>query len=72
MAKKYAIHPGWIRSKSDGDEHYVGIAQLASLYELSPSEYVVWTDHDNRGRTWRDYVHLYPSYEGNYGRPKDA
>lgn len=67
--KKYALHPGWITSKFDGEEHYIGISKLADLYELRPGEYHVWQEpHDIR--CWDDYIHLYPSYDGNYGRPQ--
>lgn len=69
---KYALHPGFITSERDGDLHYIGVAQLARLYQLRPSEYIVWDrkrPETYQGREWNDYVHLYPSYRGNYGRP---
>lgn len=72
MNKKFALHPGYITSKSDGDQHYIGSAQLARLYELRQSEYVVWDDMNDRRQpqeVWDRYIHLYPSYDGNYGRP---
>lgn len=68
MAKKYALHPGHIFSKSDHERHYIGASQLARLYELLPHEYIIWDDTFD-GRYREDYIHLYPSYEGNYGRP---
>lgn len=66
---KYAIHPGWIRSQADGDEHYIGIGQLVRLYKLEPGEYCVWVSPFNLGRVYTDYVHLFPRDDGNYGRP---
>jgi len=68
MKRKFALHPGYITSKNDGDEHYISVGQLAQLYELKPTEYIIWREF--HGSYWNDYVHLYPSYEGNYGRPK--
>lgn len=69
MKPKYAIHPGWIRSKNDGDWHYIGAAALARLYELKPNEYVIWWMED--APIGDDYIHLYPDYHGRYGRPND-
>ena len=66
MSKKYALHPGVITSKSDGEEHYISAGRLADLYQLRTNEYVVWGGDD---RYWDDYIHLFPSYHGNYGRP---
>lgn len=40
----FAIHPGTMKSKSDGDIHFIGALALASLYELKPGEYIVWRD----------------------------
>lgn len=70
--RKYALHPGYVTSKTDDDEHYIGIAQLARLYQLRSTEYIVWDDrepHASLRGTWDDYIHLYPRFDGNYGRP---
>jgi hypothetical protein len=65
---KYALHPGWVTSKSDGDRHWISGAQLARLYQLHPDEYIIWDD--SRGHQDSTlYAHLYPSFHGNYGRP---
>lgn len=64
---KYALHPGHVISKMDGEEHYIGVYQLARLYELDEGEYIVWKTLAYR---YDDYVHLYPRYDGNYGRPE--
>lgn len=74
MARKYALHPGWVRSKTDGDEHYISTVQLARLYELRPSEYIVWGTASQYSLMyrWDDYIHLYPRYDGDYGRPDNG
>jgi len=74
MEKKYALHGGYVRSKIDGDEHYVSARQLVGLYELRMSECLVV--EDERGSeprlAWpQGLAHLYPRYDGNYGRPKN-
>jgi hypothetical protein len=71
MLPKYALHPGYVISKNDGDEHYISAGQLARLYRLGPFEYCVWVEPNIYLRVWEDYIHLYPRYDGNYGRPDD-
>lgn len=65
---KYALHPGWVTSKKDGEDHYIGVALLERLYELRSNEYIVWRD---RGFDAEEYIHLYPRYDGKYGRPSN-
>lgn len=67
--KRYAIHPGYVISKTDGDRHYIPAQILADLYGLRPDEYIIWDDQRPEtylGRREEDYVHLYPRYDGNY------
>lgn len=66
--KKYAIHPGFVRSQNDGDEHFISAGRLARLYELEPGEWFRWDD-DYERRPWDQFVHLFPDYYGRYGRP---
>jgi hypothetical protein len=67
---KYAIHPGWITSMVDGDSHYIGVGQLVRLYQLLPGEWIRWElEADKAGRDPEGYIHLYPRFDGNYGRP---
>lgn len=74
MRRKFALHPGYVTSKSDGETHYISGSRLARLYELTPDEYIIWdTDnpHTYMGYRSEDFFHLYPSYHGNYGRPRE-
>jgi len=72
MAARFAIHPGTVTSKNDGDRHYVTAHRLASLYQLKTGEWIVWHEKvSEKFYNWNDYIHLYPSYEGNYGRPDE-
>jgi len=72
---KFAVHPGLVRSATDNDWHYVSAARLITLYQLRPEEYIVW-DHSRpetyQGRREVDYKHLYPRFNGDYGRPEAA
>lgn len=65
----YVIHSEWVRSKNDGQEHFISFSPLVRLYGLDPKDCVEW-NYDNP-RTWLgrkelDYIHLYPKYNGNY------
>ena len=57
--KLIALHPGPIRSATDGDMHYITVRQLVQLYGLRPDEYVVWR---GAGQQYNDYQHLSPQY----------
>jgi len=70
--KKYAIHPGWVTSLRDGDQHFIGAGTLAHLYRLHSDEWIRWAiDDDKKGRDPDEYIHLYPRFDGNYGRPTE-
>jgi hypothetical protein len=66
--RRFAIHPGYIWSKNDDQLHYVGVSQLVKLYMLKPDEYIVWDEHLLYKAN--EYTHLYPRYNGDYGRPE--
>lgn len=66
MKKKYVLHPGLVRSITDGDLHYIGIGDLIHLYRVDPAECLVHDDKLMRTYDGIMFVHLYPSYSGNY------
>ena len=76
MKNKYAIHPGYILSKNDGDKHYITFASLVRLYDVDPRDAYLWDDYRPEtylGRKKEDYIHLYP--KNNYAtveRNKDV
>lgn len=37
----FAVYPGWVRSKNDWQQHYIGARQLMQLYGVRPNECVV-------------------------------
>lgn len=65
MQKRIALHPGWVTGQ-DGGSHFIGVFQLARLYGLGPSDYIVWEPHIAAGRRWEDYTHLMPDMFGEY------
>jgi hypothetical protein len=66
---RFVLHPGMVKSRTDGDMHFVGIGQLASLYRVPLTECVVATEFRLRLFTPAELermVHLYPREDGDY------
>jgi len=72
--KKYLVIPGYVKSETDGEEHYVSCSQLCRLYKVNPAECIFIKD-DNDWR-WldtinpKDWITLTPRYDGNYSLPE--
>lgn len=68
---RLVVCPGPVVSRTDGEFHWIGAKQLASLYRLPPWAYSVF-DMDNpksrAGRSLTDpkEVFLHPRQDGNY------
>ena len=71
---KYILHPGVVRSKNDGDLHYISAKQLIVLYRVKECECVVQPNiRTKEYRSWvapEGAIHLYPRYDGNYSLEK--
>jgi hypothetical protein len=61
---RYVLHPGYIRSKHDGDEHFIGGPRLARLYGVDIRD-CVYGDTRRYAPRQGD-IHLRPRYDGNY------
>lgn len=62
--KKYAIYPGWIHSRHDGDRHYINADQLMRLHGVHPDECVVVSaDEDFQSRKGMGLIQLGPQHE---------
>lgn len=60
---KYALHPGYIVSRKDGDRHYISSGALIRLYKVKPTDCWIWSE----GLTHIDFdKHLFPREDGNY------
>lgn len=64
----YILKPGWIRSKKDGDSHYVGVKALASLYGVPRHRCLV--RFGTGGAVPKNAVFLAPRRDGNYALPE--
>lgn len=79
---KYVIVPGYVRSTTDGQLHYVGVAHLAELYGVRPSDFCTLPELDHHrhssiiaytnmtARIERgELIELYPRRDGDYRLP---
>jgi hypothetical protein len=68
--KKYVLVPGWVQSKTDDQEHYIGIGQLARFYRLRTGEYLPYDKffHDRHRISRLSYTPIFlgPRYNGDY------
>lgn len=67
------LHPGEVRSKADGDIHFIGAQQLIYLYNVLNTDKVVTYNERNPTHSKEflenspiRYIHLYPRNDGNY------
>ncbi len=69
---KYVLHPGFIRSETDGEEHYVSADKLAKLYKINYFEcFVASEDSIKPIPNDPELIHLYPKYDGKYIIPEE-
>jgi hypothetical protein len=63
--KRFVIHPGSVRSRHDGDVHFVGFLELARLYGVNPADCLDASTVPHWA--WpKGAVHLFPGYSGDY------
>lgn len=70
--KNYLVKPGYIRSRSDGDEHYISFHQLCDLYGVSPAECLNLEMADMHGYSpdyFKNTPVLTPRFDGKYELP---
>lgn len=71
MNFKYVLHPGNVKSTTDGQIHHIGYGQLAELYKVNINKCI---SADNRGYKYsikntekdKELIHLYPDGLGKY------
>lgn len=71
--ERYAIYPGWVRSKNDGQDHFITASELAHLYGVRLDQCIV-IEHDDYLKSWRRELiarasqlpGLWPRSDGDY------
>lgn len=67
--KKYVLCPGFVRSRNDGDRHWISAPELARLYGVPIRECDVWDSRRPEtlmGLKAEGRVFLRPRADGNY------
>lgn len=66
--KKYVVHPGWVKSQTDGDVHWVSFLALCRLYKVDPQNCIdASSEYSTTGRDLKAFEnHLYPKSSGDY------
>lgn len=70
---RYVLHPRTVRSRHDGDRHYIEADRLACLYGVDIRKCRISRGEiDERGRHDEQEIHLYPRYSGDYRLPEKS
>lgn len=78
--KKYVVCPGYIRSATDGQRHFITARALAELYGVPANECVTY-DYDQAAKSpayeqtneWKlELIPLHPKSDGKYKLPEAA
>lgn len=67
---RYVLHPGFVRSKNDGQRHYIGAQDLARLYKVPVGAILVVVRPNNGFQAQKGDIHLHPKADGDYSMPK--
>lgn len=67
MKKKYLLCPGYVRSKEDGELHWIDVPTLAKLYGVPMIECMMLSE--TQGRRATDLIPLPPRGDGDYSLP---
>jgi hypothetical protein len=71
--RRYIVEPGWVISKTDGQEHFIGADQLIRLYGVDRRDCII-INSDEDYKTHRldlNDVRLQPRHSGDYTLPLD-
>lgn len=68
--KRYVLYPGRVRSKNDGELHYISAKMLARLYGVALEECYVFRPGPGQEGLPEGLIHLSPQYDGDYTLPE--
>lgn len=72
LQAKYVVHDGYIKSRSDGDEHFISCEDVIRLYGVNSNRclYARMGDEEWKRCYTPEYImsltHLWPRLDGNY------
>jgi hypothetical protein len=62
----YVLHPGDVRSQSDGQTHYIGVTALRRLYRVPARARVIIAGVPGYREPEGEVIHCRPRYDGKY------
>jgi len=74
MNKHYLVVPGIVRSKNDGQYHYIDATKLIHLYKVDPKRCVVY-DKNIPVEVYNQFgklIRLSPRDSGDYSLPEES
>lgn len=79
MTIKYVVYPGMVRSKNDGQWHYISASKLIMLFGVNPLECEIFDPkgwwprsyHEQAAERHKELTVLQAQYDGNYTLPKE-
>ena len=63
--------PGYIRSRNDGDRHYINAKALVDLYQVKGKECITYVPGRMDPKKYASLIKLYPRHDGRYELPKE-
>lgn len=74
---RYLLLPGMVKSKNDGQHHYVGAMRLARLYGVNPAECEIYepapwwpgSSYRHDQKLHKGLIRLTVRHDGNYTLP---
>jgi len=70
--KKYNVYPGYVKSKNDGEYHYISANLLMKLYNVNPRLCLVFSGKKDMYKNFKKLIPLYPREDGNYNLKKQV
>lgn len=71
-AYKYAVYPGWVRSRDGNNERYMSFPELCAKYHIDPEEAMMVIEPSSPSHPTPDtegLIELRPREDGKYARP---
>jgi len=69
---KFAVYPGYMKSKYDGQVYWISAQQLMDLYKVNRNECCTCAGNDDycrrKAKKDKSMIHLFPNYDGDYSQ----
>lgn len=69
VPRRYVLHPGFVRSRNDGERHWISFDRLAELYHLPLHDCSAYVSPAEEASGVIEVIHLFPRDNGDYSLP---